>query len=47
MNSETVTPEVVAAHNLKPEEFERIRAPLGRHLPPISSPIRSASSSRL
>ncbi|HEX5709092.1 MAG TPA: hypothetical protein VFX96_17455 [Pyrinomonadaceae bacterium] len=35
MNSETITPEVVAAHNLKPEEFERRRAPLGRHLPPV------------
>ena len=35
MNSETITPEVVAARNLKPEEFERIRAPLRRHLPPI------------
>ena len=34
MNSETITPEVVAAHNLKPEEFERIRAPLGPHPPP-------------
>ncbi|HWW76782.1 MAG TPA: phosphoribosylformylglycinamidine synthase subunit PurL, partial [Pyrinomonadaceae bacterium] len=30
MNSETITPEVVAAHNLKPEEFERIRELLGR-----------------
>jgi hypothetical protein len=35
MNSEAITPEVVAAHNLRPEEFERIRAPPGRHLPPI------------
>jgi len=35
MNSETITPEVVATHNLKPEEFERIGAPLGRHLPPV------------
>ena len=35
MNSETITPEAVAAYNLKPEEFGRIRAPLGRHLPPI------------
>ena len=35
MNSETITPEVVAAHNLKPEQFERRRAPLERHLPPI------------
>ena len=30
MNSEAITPEVVAAHNLKPEEFERIRELLGR-----------------
>ncbi|HJQ32104.1 MAG TPA: phosphoribosylformylglycinamidine synthase subunit PurL [Pyrinomonadaceae bacterium] len=30
MNPETITPEVVAAHNLKPEEFERIRELLGR-----------------
>ena len=30
MNSETITPEVVAAHNLTPEEFERIRGLLGR-----------------
>ncbi len=30
MNSETITPEVVAAHNLKPEEFERIKELLGR-----------------
>jgi phosphoribosylformylglycinamidine synthase len=30
MNSEKITPEVVAAHNLKPEEFERIRELLGR-----------------
>jgi phosphoribosylformylglycinamidine synthase len=30
MNSETITPEVVAAHNLKPEEFARIRELLGR-----------------
>ncbi len=35
MNSEIITPEVVATHNLKPEEFERIRAPLRRHLHPI------------
>ncbi|HEY0170371.1 MAG TPA: phosphoribosylformylglycinamidine synthase subunit PurL [Pyrinomonadaceae bacterium] len=30
MNSETITPEVVAAHNLTPEEFARIRELLGR-----------------
>jgi phosphoribosylformylglycinamidine synthase len=30
MNPETITPEVVAAHNLTPEEFDRIRALLGR-----------------
>src|SRR5919107_810243 len=30
MNSEAITPEVVAAHNLKPEEFERIRELPGR-----------------
>src|ERR1044071_7502300 len=30
MNSETITPEVVAAHNLTSEEFERIRELLGR-----------------
>ncbi|HEX8686844.1 MAG TPA: AIR synthase related protein, partial [Pyrinomonadaceae bacterium] len=30
MNPETITPEVVAAHNLTPEEFERIRELLGR-----------------
>jgi phosphoribosylformylglycinamidine synthase len=30
MNPETITPEVVAAHNLKPEEFERIKELLGR-----------------
>src|ERR671917_2762796 len=30
MNSEIITPEVVAAHNLTSEEFERIRALLGR-----------------
>jgi phosphoribosylformylglycinamidine synthase subunit PurL len=30
MNSEAITPEVVAAHNLKPEEFERIKELLGR-----------------
>ncbi len=35
MNSEAVTPGVVAAQNLKPEEFERRRAPLGRPLRPI------------
>lgn len=42
MNSETITPEVIAAHNLKPEEFERIRAPLGRHLPPTFGVIHPA-----
>ncbi|HEX8149430.1 MAG TPA: phosphoribosylformylglycinamidine synthase subunit PurL [Pyrinomonadaceae bacterium] len=30
MNPETITPEVVAAHNLTSEEFERIRELLGR-----------------
>ncbi|MBV9924529.1 MAG: phosphoribosylformylglycinamidine synthase subunit PurL [Acidobacteria bacterium] len=30
MNSETITPEVIAAHNLTSEEFERIRELLGR-----------------
>ncbi|MCA1634327.1 MAG: phosphoribosylformylglycinamidine synthase II, partial [Acidobacteria bacterium] len=30
MNTETITPEVVAAHNLTPEEFGRIRELLGR-----------------
>ena len=30
MNPETITPEVVAAHNLTSEEFERIRVLLGR-----------------
>jgi phosphoribosylformylglycinamidine synthase len=30
MNSETITPEVVAAHNLKPEEYARIIELLGR-----------------
>ncbi|HEX8556484.1 MAG TPA: phosphoribosylformylglycinamidine synthase subunit PurL [Pyrinomonadaceae bacterium] len=30
MNSEAITPEVVAAHNLTPEEFARIRELLGR-----------------
>src|SRR5687768_15358529 len=30
MHTETITPEVVAAHNLTAEEFERIRALLGR-----------------
>ena len=30
MNSEAITPEVVAAHNLKPEEYERIKELLGR-----------------
>src|ERR1044071_996339 len=30
MNSETITPEVVAAHNLTSEEFERIKELLGR-----------------
>ncbi|HEX8351575.1 MAG TPA: phosphoribosylformylglycinamidine synthase subunit PurL, partial [Pyrinomonadaceae bacterium] len=30
MNSEAITPEVVAAHNLSPEEFARIRELLGR-----------------
>src|SRR3982751_4082074 len=30
MNSEAITPEVVAAHNLKPEEYERILELLGR-----------------
>ncbi|HEX8503044.1 MAG TPA: phosphoribosylformylglycinamidine synthase subunit PurL [Pyrinomonadaceae bacterium] len=30
MNSETITPEVVAAHNLTPEEFTRIKELLGR-----------------
>ncbi|MBA3240767.1 MAG: phosphoribosylformylglycinamidine synthase II, partial [Acidobacteria bacterium] len=30
MNPETITPEVVAAHNLTPEEFGRIRELLGR-----------------
>ncbi|MDT7807142.1 MAG: phosphoribosylformylglycinamidine synthase subunit PurL [Acidobacteriota bacterium] len=30
MNSESITPEVVAAHNLKPEEFARIKELLGR-----------------
>jgi phosphoribosylformylglycinamidine (FGAM) synthase-like enzyme len=30
MNPEAITPEVVAAHNLKPEEYERIRELLGR-----------------
>ncbi|MFL6254991.1 MAG: phosphoribosylformylglycinamidine synthase subunit PurL [Pyrinomonadaceae bacterium] len=30
MNPETITPEVVAAHNLTSEEFERIRSLLGR-----------------
>ncbi len=30
MNSETITPEVVAAHNLKPEEYERIKELMGR-----------------
>jgi phosphoribosylformylglycinamidine synthase subunit PurL len=30
MNPETITPEVVAAHNLKPEEYERIKELLGR-----------------
>jgi phosphoribosylformylglycinamidine synthase len=30
MNSENITPEVIAAHNLTPEEFERIRELLGR-----------------
>jgi len=30
MNPETITPEVVAAHNLTPEEFARIRELLGR-----------------
>ncbi|HEX8293996.1 MAG TPA: phosphoribosylformylglycinamidine synthase subunit PurL, partial [Pyrinomonadaceae bacterium] len=30
MNPETITPEVVAAHNLTPEEFERIKELLGR-----------------
>jgi phosphoribosylformylglycinamidine synthase II len=30
MNSEAITPEVVAAHNLKPEEYERIVELLGR-----------------
>src|SRR3954451_19898437 len=30
MNSEAITPEVVAAHNLKPEEYERIVELMGR-----------------
>ena len=30
MNSEIITPEVVAAHNLTSEEFDRIRELLGR-----------------
>jgi phosphoribosylformylglycinamidine synthase len=30
MNSESITPEVVAAHNLKPDEFARIKELLGR-----------------
>jgi phosphoribosylformylglycinamidine synthase II len=30
MNSETITPEVIAAHNLKPEEYARIIELLGR-----------------
>src|SRR6201990_873786 len=30
MNPEAITPEVIAAHNLKPEEFNRIKELLGR-----------------
>src|ERR671928_534915 len=30
MNPESITPEVVAAHNLKPEEYERIKELMGR-----------------
>jgi phosphoribosylformylglycinamidine synthase subunit PurL len=30
MNPEAITPEVVAAHNLKPEEYERVKELMGR-----------------